>query len=184
MRPSTLSFRRLATLRPSQYAFCSTTRLQSTLSQRPFASRTLRSARLPFAPFRRHESSLVYQGEQDKQHPESAPRDEPTYQLTFTCKPCLHRSTHNITKHGYHKGTVLITCPSCANRHVISDHLQIFMDEKSTLEDILRAKGEENLNKLLKKGKLGIRQDSQIGNEGEENLEFWEDGSQTEHNPN
>ena len=51
--------------------------------------------------------------------------ETPAYELTFTCKPCKHRSTHRISKHGYHKGTVLITCPECSNRHLISDHLKV-----------------------------------------------------------
>ena len=49
----------------------------------------------------------------------------PAYELTFTCKPCKHRSTHTVTKQGYHKGTVLITCPECSNRHLISDNLKV-----------------------------------------------------------
>lgn len=49
----------------------------------------------------------------------------PSYQLTFTCKPCQKRSSHEISKQGYHYGTVLITCPNCKNRHVISDHLKV-----------------------------------------------------------
>ena len=53
------------------------------------------------------------------------PIKRPSYQLTFTCKPCLERSTHDISKQGYHNGTVLITCPKCKNRHVISDHLKV-----------------------------------------------------------
>lgn len=65
-----------------------------------------------------------------------------------------------MSKHGYHKGTVLITCPSCRNRHVISDHLGIFMDQKSTLEDILQRKGQK-----LTKGHL------------EGDMEIWEDGT-------
>lgn len=64
-----------------------------------------------------------------------------------------------MSKHGYHKGTVLIRCPNCLNRHVISDHLGIFMDQKSTLEDILKRKG-----MTLTKGYL------------EGDMEFWEDG--------
>ncbi|RDW93736.1 uncharacterized protein DSM5745_01058 [Aspergillus mulundensis] len=30
---------------------------------------------------------------------------EPAYQLTFTCKPCGERSSHRVSKHGYHRGT-------------------------------------------------------------------------------
>lgn len=65
-----------------------------------------------------------------------------------------------MTKHGYHKGTVLINCPGCDNRHVISDHLKVFMDKSTTLEDILKEKGQTML-----KGKL------------EGDVEFWEDGT-------
>lgn len=50
------------------------------------------------------------------------------------------------------------------------------MDEASTLEDILMRQGA-----LVKKGKLGIRQGKVVGNEGEEDIEFWEDGSETRH---
>ena len=91
-----------------------------------------------------------------------AAEEPPSYQMTFTCKPCMNRSSHKISKQGYHHGAVLITCPHCKNRHVISDHLGIFSDSKVTVEDILKAKGE-----LVKRGTLG--QDGDI--------EFWEDGS-------
>ena len=59
---------------------------------------------------------------------------------------------------------MLIACPSCRNRHVISDHLRIFGDKAQTIEDILRDKGE-----LIKRGTLGA----------EEDMEFWEDGTTT-----
>ncbi|KAJ9315125.1 hypothetical protein DTO271D3_4578 [Paecilomyces variotii] len=85
---------------------------------------------------------------------------EPMYQITFTCKPCGDRSSHQMSKHGYHRGTVLIRCPTCSNRHVISDHLGIFMDKKSTLEDILKKDG-----KKLKKGYV------------DGDMEFWDDGT-------
>ena len=74
----------------------------------------------------------------------------PHYQLTFTCIPCGERSAHKISKQGYHHGSVLITCPGCHNRHVISDHLLIFGDAKVTVEDLLREKGQ-----LVKRGTLG-----------------------------
>lgn len=111
--------------------------------------------------------------------------DQPTYQLTFTCKPCKNRSSHHITKQGYHHGTVLITCPGCKARHLISDHLRVFVDASSDLEDILMRKAAPgtDLSKLLKRGKLGIRQGEMVGNEGEESIEFWDDGTQTTHQP-
>ena len=59
----------------------------------------------------------------------------PAYEITFTCKPCKHRSTHTISKHGYHKGSVLITCPECSNRHVISDHLKVGFQRLYVLDD-------------------------------------------------
>ncbi|KAF7875267.1 hypothetical protein EAF04_002439 [Stromatinia cepivora] len=96
----------------------------------------------------------------------SPPRaPQPSYDLTFTCTPCSARSTHRISKQGYHSGSVLITCPSCKNRHVISDHLGIFGDRKLTIEDLMREQG-----MLVKKGTL-----SEDGN-----LEFWNDGTRTE----
>ena len=58
----------------------------------------------------------------------------------------------------------------------MSDHLKIFMDKASTLEQILQAQGEE-----IKKGKLGIRQGNVVGFEGEEDIEFWDDGTKTEY---
>ncbi|RMJ24001.1 DNL zinc finger [Aspergillus sp. HF37] len=87
---------------------------------------------------------------------------EPAYQIVFTCKPCGHRSAHRMSKHGYHRGTVVIRCPSCANRHVMSDHLKIFFDQNSTLEDILHQTGGK-----VTRGYL------------EGDMEFWEDGSVT-----
>jgi protein import protein ZIM17 len=89
---------------------------------------------------------------------------QPTYELTFTCIPCDTRSAHNVSKQGYHHGSVLITCPSCRNRHVISDHLNIFGDKSLTVEDLMREKG-----RLVKRGTLGEDGD----------VEFWEDGSTT-----
>ena len=75
---------------------------------------------------------------------------EPAYELTFTCRKCMERSSHRITKQAYHFGTTLITCPGCKSRHLISDHLKIFSDRGVTIEDILKEKGE-----FLRKGRLG-----------------------------
>ncbi|KAL7270576.1 hypothetical protein RUND412_006710 [Rhizina undulata] len=79
--------------------------------------------------------------------PERPPR--PAYDITFTCRRCSTRSTHNISKQAYHFGTLLISCPGCLNRHVITDHLCIFNEKAKTLEDMLAERGE-----ILKKAVL------------------------------
>ncbi|KAI8631976.1 DNL zinc finger-domain-containing protein [Xylariaceae sp. FL1651] len=96
---------------------------------------------------------------------ETIPRKllEPHYNLSFTCVPCGSRSHHQVSKQGYHKGSVLITCPDCRNRHVISDNLNIFGDRKITVEDILREKGQ-----LVKRGTLGE----------DGNIELWQEDAE------
>ena len=112
---------------------------------------------------------------QSNNHPSSSPSfsssstatfaaDRPSYKLTFTCKPCSKRSSHSISKQGYHKGTVLITCPECKNRHVISDHLKIFSDLSFTIEDLMRDKG-----MLVKRGSI----------DGNGDVEFWDDNGKS-----
>lgn len=91
------------------------------------------------------------------------PERHPAYELTFTCKPCRHRSTHRVSKQGYHKGAVLIKCPECKNWHIICDHLKIFVDKSLTLEQLMQEKGE-----LVKRGSL------------EGDVEFWDDGTTVE----
>jgi protein import protein ZIM17 len=49
----------------------------------------------------------------------------PSYAMVFTCKQCSERSAHKVSKQGYHEGTVLITCPGCKSRHLVSDHLKV-----------------------------------------------------------
>ncbi|KAG5941140.1 hypothetical protein E4U60_000178 [Claviceps pazoutovae] len=92
------------------------------------------------------------------------------YQISFTCVPCGHRSHHNVSKQGYHRGSTLITCPSCRNRHVISDHLNIFGDRKITVEDLMREKGQ-----LVKRGRLGEDGDIEFWPEEEANSEQSDD---------
>ncbi|KIW29954.1 uncharacterized protein PV07_05738 [Cladophialophora immunda] len=182
MRSITHAARRAAGSAFASQALKSYSRLPSLASRNPLVWRQPTPTRRGFAPIVRYNSSLSVPGA--KPQPAEA-RDEPSYELSFTCKPCLYRSTHRITKHGYHQGTVLVTCPSCKARHVIADHLKIFLDKSSTLEDILRKKAAagEDFTKLLKKGRLGIRPGDLVGNEGEEDLEFWEDGTESVHTP-
>ncbi|CAK1366972.1 unnamed protein product [Cercospora beticola] len=84
----------------------------------------------------------------------------PAYQLHFTCKKCLHRSAHTVSKQAYHFGTCVINCPQCNVQHLISDHLKIFSDTKMTMEDIAKQYGEK-----LKKGKLGVNGDVEFYDE-------------------
>lgn len=87
-------------------------------------------------------------------------KNEEAYKIAFTCKPCGERSEHRMSKQGYHRGTVLIQCPGCKSRHVMSDHLGIFFDKKTTLEDLLKEKGQ-----TITHGQT------------DGNLEFWDDGT-------
>lgn len=88
----------------------------------------------------------------------------PHYQLSFTCKPCTERSSHRISKQGFHSGTVLISCPGCKARHLIADHLKIFSDTSKTIEDILREQGDK-----VVRGTVGEEQSKE--NPGD--IEFW-----------
>lgn len=72
----------------------------------------------------------------------SAKTEQPQLMIAFTCKKCNTRSSHTMSKQAYTKGTVLIQCPGCKNRHLIADHLKIFNDDNINIEDILKAKGE------------------------------------------
>ncbi|KAL2827142.1 mitochondrial import protein Zim17 [Aspergillus cavernicola] len=92
---------------------------------------------------------------------------EPAYQLTFTCKPCGDRSSHRISKHGFHRGTVLIRCPGCENRHVISDNLKIFLDNTKNLDDLLSEQGQK-----ITRGEV------------QGDMEFWDDGTVTKRGEN
>ncbi|KAI0538096.1 DNL zinc finger-domain-containing protein [Xylaria digitata] len=153
---SRVASRYLSTIRWAPRTICPSLlrpypRLPRTLQ--PVAHRFAHTIPKPTIPAKGHGSSSPDPATPRKQL-------EPHYQLTFTCVPCTNRSTHIVSKQGYHKGSVLITCPSCRNRHVISDNLNIFGDRKITVEELLREKGQ-----LVKRGTLGEEGD----------IEFWED---------
>ncbi|KAE8145234.1 DNL zinc finger-domain-containing protein [Aspergillus avenaceus] len=148
----------------------STSRPFSQLLQRPTRPAVLPQSSLRFAirhnsdsarPLTDRSEDAAKEAEAEEQNRKRR-EQEPAYQITFTCKPCGNRSSHRMSKHGYHRGTVVIRCPSCKNRHVISDHLNIFFDQKSTLEDILEQQGGK-----LKRGYV------------EGDMEFWDDGTVT-----
>ncbi|KAF1984312.1 zf-DNL-domain-containing protein [Aulographum hederae CBS 113979] len=130
-------------------------------SLRPRLPQPLLSSRPFLQPQVRLESSVAvsqsHQASQESQQ-ETPP---PAYQMTFTCKKCDTRSSHRVTKQGYHKGTVLISCPGCKARHLMADHLKIFSDKSITIEDIMKSKGE-----VITKGTKVVG-----------DVEFWEDGT-------
>ncbi|KAJ6086164.1 hypothetical protein N7486_010445 [Penicillium sp. IBT 16267x] len=165
------SFRALRTL-STKTTSTTSTRFLSTQLTRPQAlprASTLGRTRFIVPSVIRHNSTAnpltadasqpENDAERERRNEERRSKEE-AYRITFTCKPCGERSTHRMSKQGYHRGTVLIQCPSCKNRHVMSDHLGIFYDEKTTLESILQDKGES-----IKHGKM------------DGNLEFWDDGT-------
>lgn len=71
----------------------------------------------------------------------------PQMLIGFTCKICEERSHHTMSKLGYTRGTVIIQCPGCKNRHLIADHLNWFDADhrlgKRTIEEILESRGEK-----------------------------------------
>lgn len=98
---------------------------QSSLPRRPATSHP----KTWICPSRRLHSFLTAGGEkataQEAAESEDRWANTPAYEMTFTCKQCNTRSSHKISKQGYHHGTVLINCPGCKNRHLISDHLKV-----------------------------------------------------------
>jgi mitochondrial protein import protein ZIM17 len=66
-------------------------------------------------------------------------RVESKMHIEFTCKCCDNRSAHQMSRHAYTSGIVVITCPSCSSKHLIADHLGWFRDcpdEPRTIEEL------------------------------------------------
>jgi hypothetical protein len=57
----------------------------------------------------------------------------PAYQLWITCKKCLERSSHTISKQAYHFGSCVVQCPKCKSQHLISDNLKVSVISKRRL---------------------------------------------------
>lgn len=136
-------------------------------SSRPFTIRYAHSIpRPPPSPAKPNDAAEPSSADSSIAQPSKAgpgsypvPKPIPNYyQLHITCVPCGTPSAHNISKQGYHHGSVFVSCPQCRNRHVISDHLNIFGDRKVTVEDLVREKGG-----IVRKGTLGADGD----------IEFW-----------
>ncbi|CAI4035820.1 hypothetical protein SMKI_14G0270 [Saccharomyces mikatae IFO 1815] len=98
----------------------------------------------PKAPL--HTNTIAYnemKKDGKKVHLGSFKVEKPKMMIAFTCKKCNTRSSHTMSKQAYEKGTVLISCPHCKVRHLIADHLKIFHDNHITVEQLMKANGEQ-----------------------------------------
>lgn len=126
---------RAAWVRPAEHIPAASKRLIHTPRTSTFTrpSVILSKTRLPSGARFESSASTPPQNTTTSQAPETRlDRDQvPSYELTFTCKVCETRSSHRLSKQGYHKGTILISCPGCKNRHLISDHLKVRFEDES-----------------------------------------------------
>ena len=83
------------------------------------------------------------------------------YALQFTCTVCNTRMQRKFTKAAYHKGLVIIRCDGCKNNHLIADNYGWFRDTPTTIEDIMREKGEE-IKKLTAKDNTSAKSNHYI----------------------
>lgn len=65
--------------------------------------------------------------------------------MLFTCAKCDTRAAKAFSRRSYEHGVVIVTCPGCAARHLIADHLGWFGDN-GTVEDFLHERGEESVH--------------------------------------
>jgi hypothetical protein len=77
--------------------------------------------------------------------------------VLYTCRVCDTRSARQISKQGYHKGSVVVRCPGCKNLHLLSDHLGFFDDDHVDAESLLVARGE-----LVRRGAVAAGADSHV----------------------
>mmetsp|Transcript_14689 Transcript_14689/g.31917 ORF Transcript_14689/g.31917 Transcript_14689/m.31917 type:complete len:261 (+) Transcript_14689:51-833(+) len=45
------------------------------------------------------------------------------FQIQYTCKKCLTRNSHMVTRVAYRNGVVIAQCKGCVNKHLIADNL-------------------------------------------------------------
>jgi len=63
--------------------------------------------------------------------------------VIFECTVCQSKCAKSFSHLSYTKGVVIITCPTCDNRHLIADNLGWFKDKKVNVETMAEEKGEK-----------------------------------------
>lgn len=64
--------------------------------------------------------------------------------IGFTCRVCDQRTHRTISRQAYLHGVVLVECPGCKNRHLISDRLGWFEQrgDSPDVEGLMKERGE------------------------------------------
>eukprot|EP00294_Goniomonas_avonlea_P014560 CAMPEP_0114548900 /NCGR_PEP_ID=MMETSP0114-20121206/5236_1 /TAXON_ID=31324 /ORGANISM="Goniomonas sp, Strain m" /LENGTH=156 /DNA_ID=CAMNT_0001733537 /DNA_START=1 /DNA_END=467 /DNA_ORIENTATION=- len=87
----------------------------------------------------------------------------PKMGIMFTCNKCETRAMKVFAKRSYEKGTVLISCPGCKEKHLIVDNLGLFGDDKFNLEVALLARGEQVVRGVVTKASTIQEQSTIMG---------------------
>eukprot|EP00920_Eleutheroschizon_duboscqi_P017647 GHVT01042084.1.p1 GENE.GHVT01042084.1~~GHVT01042084.1.p1 ORF type:complete len:292 (+),score=57.30 GHVT01042084.1:482-1357(+) len=123
----------------------------------PFSSRSLSASAAPCSPSAASTcsssplpppTSSLTPEPQTSDTPPTLPNLPGQYLMVFTCGKCNHRTSKRFSKHAYHRGVVIVQCPSCESRHLVADRLRWFGDDPMGLEEIMKEKG--NLEAFIK----------------------------------
>lgn len=70
-------------------------------------------------------------------------KQDPRVIIALTCDNCKTRLVKSMSKRSYMHGVVILRCDVCKSLHLIADNLGWFDDNKITIEDIMKEKGQQ-----------------------------------------